>query len=66
VIWVQRKQKFFCKQGWTGNSLICPSGKSADEGSMVEHPSLLPRVGSDLDPAQGNKVRAWLLPIVVR
>jgi hypothetical protein len=24
------KQKYFCKRGWTANSLICPSGKSAD------------------------------------
>src|SRR5450432_2164680 len=22
------KAKYFCKQGWTGKSLICPSGKS--------------------------------------
>jgi hypothetical protein len=24
------KQKYFCKRGWTANSLICPSGKSVD------------------------------------
>ena len=28
LIWVGRKQKYFCKWGWTGKSLICPSGKS--------------------------------------
>jgi len=26
VIWVWRKQKYFCRRGWTGNSVICPSG----------------------------------------
>jgi hypothetical protein len=25
VIWVRRKRKYFCKQGWTGKSVICPS-----------------------------------------
>src|SRR6202158_5711818 len=25
LIWVRRKQKYFCKWGWTVNSLICPS-----------------------------------------
>jgi hypothetical protein len=34
----------FCKGGWTGVSKNCPSGKSADEGSVVERPSLLPPV----------------------
>jgi hypothetical protein len=29
LIWVRREQKYFCKWGWTANSLICPSGKSA-------------------------------------
>src|ERR1700682_3998948 len=28
VIWVRREGKYFCKWGWTVNSLICPSGKS--------------------------------------
>src|SRR5258706_7238587 len=26
VIWVRREQKYFCNWGWTGKSLICPSG----------------------------------------
>jgi hypothetical protein len=30
VIWVFGKSEYFCKRGWTGNSLICPSGKSVD------------------------------------
>src|ERR1700716_259071 len=28
VICVGRKQKYFCKWGWTAISLICPTGKS--------------------------------------
>ena len=28
LIWVGRKQEYFCKRGWTGKSLICPSGIS--------------------------------------
>ena len=27
VIWVRRKQKYFCKRGWTQHRVICPSGK---------------------------------------
>jgi hypothetical protein len=30
VIWVFGKSEYFFKRGWTGNSLICPSGKSVD------------------------------------
>ena len=26
VIWVKREQEYFCKRGWTGKPLICPSG----------------------------------------
>jgi hypothetical protein len=33
VIWVRREAKYFCKWGWTGNSLICPSGSRAVRGS---------------------------------
>jgi hypothetical protein len=29
LIWVREKQKYFCKGGWTGNSLICSSGNLA-------------------------------------
>jgi hypothetical protein len=29
LIWVERKQEYFCKGGWTGKSLICPSGMSS-------------------------------------
>jgi hypothetical protein len=28
VIWVFGKSEYFCKEGWTGKSLICPSGRS--------------------------------------
>ena len=27
MIWPTGKAEYFCKQGWTGKSLICPSGK---------------------------------------
>ena len=27
VICVKRKPEYFCKKGWTGGSVICPSGK---------------------------------------
>src|SRR6202158_1963570 len=30
LIWVRREGKYFCKWGWTVNSLICPSGQLAD------------------------------------
>ena len=33
LIWVNRKAKYFCKEGWTANSLICPSG--ANQWSSV-------------------------------
>jgi hypothetical protein len=26
VIWVRRKQKYFCKRGWTEDQVICPAG----------------------------------------
>ena len=26
LIWVKPERKYFCKWGWTGNSVICPSG----------------------------------------
>jgi hypothetical protein len=35
VIWVKREGKYFCKWGWTANSLICPSGKSPPPVSFV-------------------------------
>jgi hypothetical protein len=35
VIWVRRKQKYFCKRGWTANSLICPSGNQIEPALMV-------------------------------
>ena len=28
VIWVRREWKNFCKGGWTGESVICPSGQA--------------------------------------
>ena len=28
LIWVNREAEYFCKWGWTGKSVICPSGKS--------------------------------------
>src|SRR5229473_3601939 len=39
VIWGARKQKYFCKRGWTAKSLICPSGSNS------------PLVLAGLDPA---------------
>jgi hypothetical protein len=27
VIWVKRTPESFCEKGWTGSSVICPSGK---------------------------------------
>src|SRR5229473_695220 len=30
LIWGKPERNYFCKWGWTGNSVICPSGKSAD------------------------------------
>jgi hypothetical protein len=26
VIWLGSERKYFCKKGWTGGSVICPSG----------------------------------------
>jgi hypothetical protein len=26
VIWVRRERKYFCEKGWTGGSVICPTG----------------------------------------
>jgi hypothetical protein len=26
VIWVKRTPEYFCEKGWTGGSVICPSG----------------------------------------
>jgi hypothetical protein len=31
VIWSKRKREYFCKRGWTGNSVICPSGARSQE-----------------------------------
>jgi hypothetical protein len=36
LIWVGREGKYFCKWGWTGNSLICPSGKIDGHPGWVE------------------------------
>jgi hypothetical protein len=30
------KAEYFCKGGWTGNSVICPSGKSVDRQPQFE------------------------------
>jgi hypothetical protein len=30
------KAEYFCKGGWTGNSVICPSGKSVDRRPQFE------------------------------
>jgi hypothetical protein len=27
LIWVKREAEYFCEKGWTGQPLICPSGK---------------------------------------
>jgi hypothetical protein len=26
VIWVKSEPEYFCEEGWTGSSVICPSG----------------------------------------
>jgi hypothetical protein len=26
LIWSNREAKYFCEKGWTGKSLICPTG----------------------------------------
>ena len=31
VIWVRSEPEYFCKEGWTGVSVICPSGGNARE-----------------------------------
>jgi hypothetical protein len=28
VIWEKREQEYFCGGGWTGESVICPTGKN--------------------------------------
>jgi len=33
LIWVGREGKYFCWRGWTGMSLICPSGKSVESNA---------------------------------
>jgi hypothetical protein len=32
VIWVGSEQEYFCKQGWTRDALICPSGQNQGSG----------------------------------
>src|ERR1019366_9325382 len=39
LIWVGRKQEYFCKWGWTANSLICPSGISGPRRRACWQPS---------------------------
>jgi hypothetical protein len=34
VIWMKRTPEYFCEKGWTGNWVICPSGK-------IDRPQLL-------------------------
>jgi hypothetical protein len=36
VIWVKRERKYFCKRGWTGKSVICPSGQNQQSGTAEE------------------------------
>jgi hypothetical protein len=36
LICIEGEGKYFCKRGWTANSLICPSGKSVDAQDEVE------------------------------
>jgi hypothetical protein len=39
LIWAGRKQEYFCEGGWTGTSLICPSGMS---GPRRHHCDVVP------------------------
>jgi hypothetical protein len=46
VIWVERKPKYFCGQGWTAKSVICPSGRSGDRQARTlrtMHPIVIDR-----------------------
>jgi hypothetical protein len=36
VIWVRRKQKSFCKRGWTSKSVICPVGRFSHDVPTAE------------------------------
>ena len=38
LIWVRRKQEYFCWRDLTGKSLICPSGKNLQRAGWVERP----------------------------
>ena len=43
LIWVSDEEKYFCKQGWTANSLICPTGQitllcRVDKGALAPRP----------------------------
>jgi hypothetical protein len=61
VIWVEREQEYFCRQGWTAKSVICPSG-SPDNGWSVFRFALT-RNGwrvSDIEMAIFEKLRAKL------
>jgi hypothetical protein len=70
VICLRRKQKYFCKRGWTGNlRLICPSGQSqASRSRSTSHSGLLRQkpylsfVGALSSQAQ----RLWVDPSFLR
>jgi hypothetical protein len=49
VICVRRERKYFCKEGWTGVSPICPSGALMTTVVKVA-PALL--------PSRANKISA--------
>jgi hypothetical protein len=46
VIWVGKEWKYFCEKGWTGKSVICPSGKRLAIASQ--------RVGAKRRPMAGS------------
>jgi hypothetical protein len=36
LIWVRPERKYFCKRGWAGKSVICPTGKSVDPFNKLQ------------------------------
>jgi hypothetical protein len=35
LIWVKREAEYFCEKGWTGQPLICLSGKLHDLSGIL-------------------------------
>jgi hypothetical protein len=60
LIWVRRKQKYFCKRGWTGHfgkhEVICPSGKISSTclSCCLHFSDLMGRAG-DVDSSAAHR-----------